>query len=72
MELLKLNVMTKMNVYPTMNLLKILKEVTPVLAIMVTAVTNATMIMNANSALTIAISTHGAPELTVYLHVAVI
>ena len=43
MELLKLNVMTKMNVYPTMNLLKILKKVTPVLVIMVTAVTNATM-----------------------------
>ena len=30
MELLTLNVMTKMNVYPSMNLVKILKEVTAI------------------------------------------
>ena len=60
MELLTLNVMTKMNVYTSMNLVKILKEVTPVLVIMVTAVTNARMIMNVKSALTISISTHSA------------
>ena len=78
-ELLTLNVMTRMNVSPTMNaqrmhLAKILKEVTPVLVIMVTAGTdtNVTMIMNVNSALTIAMSTHGAPILTARLHVAVI
>ena len=74
MELFTLNVMTKMNVYPTMNLVEILKEVTPVLVIMVTAVTrtNVTMIINVNSALTIAISTHEAPILKARLHVAVI
>ena len=79
MEVLTLNMMAKMNVYPTinaqrMNLVKILKQVSPVLVIMVIAVTgtNVTMIVNMNSALTIAISTHGAPILTARLHVAVI
>ena len=79
MELLTLNVITRINVCPTMNaqrmqIVKILKEVTHVLVMMVATVTvtNVTMIINVNSAIIIAISMHGAPILTARLHAAVI